>query len=73
MSAASVMDSLRNEIGVALRLIEDARMEIAMHPDDVNDEVRQAVAVVPLTTLRESRLVARGTAYLIRPGAIGGD
>lgn len=68
--AANVMESLSIEIGRAIRLVEDARLEIAMHPDDVTDEVRQKVAVVPLTTLRETRLVSPGKAYLIRPGAI---
>ena len=68
--AATVMDSLANEIGRAIRLVEEARLEIAMHPDDVTDEVRQKVAAVPLTTLRETRLVAPGSAYLIRPGSL---
>ncbi len=67
---AAAMESLQNAIGQAIRMVEDARLEIAMHPDDVTDEVRQKVAVVPLTTLRETRLIAPGTAYLIRPGAL---
>jgi hypothetical protein len=54
----------------ARRMIRDAELEIVMHPDDVTDEVRAEVAAIPLVTLRETRIVAPGTAYMMRPGAM---
>lgn len=52
------------------RYAREHEMIVAAHPDDLTDELRGLIAAAPLTTLRESRLVGRGTLFVIHPGLL---
>lgn len=71
---------LQQKVYDAFREVEEHlrkhEMIIAAHPDDLDDDLRARIRSAPLTTLRESRFVRRGTLYVIHPGLLsdlGGD
>lgn len=43
---------------------------VVVHPDDLTDELRQAIEATPLATLRESKHIVPGKLFVLHPGLI---
>lgn len=67
--------ALHQKVYDAFRDIEahlrEHEMIVAVHPDDLTDELRRMIEATPLTTLRETKFIKRGQLYVIHPGLLG--